>query len=153
MVKHTQAPLDQAFHGECRKSTCGVMSSSLLLLCGAQTGISNPLFNRKRLCLFCAAIKDLWEHIQPAIAPAWEQLKDILQPVLRPMGEHVGPVLHQANTHLRQFEPVTIAALAVSGTFVLLKLAGALRRVTTVLLVGVAIAYAWPLVAEQIKQH
>ena len=100
------------------------------------------------------AFKGLWEHLEPVLAPGFHQFKGMAQPLWEPLRPYINDALHQANTHLHGygFEPFTLVALAVGATFLLMRAMGAFRRITSLVAIGTAVAYLWPLVADKIKQ-
>ena len=86
--------------------------------------------------------------MQPWLAPGLQQVVHAAQPLMEHMGPQFNDTMGYATKQLQGMEPLSLVALAAVATFVLFKLMGALRRIRSLVLLGVAVAYAWPRIAQ-----
>lgn len=101
---------------------------------------------------FLVGVQSAWAQVQPYAGPAVTQVQNILQPVWAALEPHVGDNIEQVNQQLHGHPPLTVIGITIGITFLLLRLLGAAKRVTGLLLAGTALAYFWPYAMEQLKK-
>ena len=81
----------------------------------------------------------------PYAEPALHQAQQLLKPAL----DNLPPAVTDAITKaVHGYEPMTLVVTGAVGSVVLLRLLGVLKRFTTMVMMGLAGAYAWPYVQE-----
>ena len=100
---------------------------------------------------FSTGVQSAWEAVQPYAGPAVAQVQNILQPVLGALEPHLGENVEKVNQQLHGHPPLTVIGITIAVTFLLMRLLGAAKRVTGLLVVGVGLAYFWPYVMQQLK--